>query len=170
MSFKTFLIITFALVGILIMMKYSLSKNLFIGNILALFCAVCFSCFMIIVRKYNHIDMMPTSLISGLLLVIFTLVVNLGNIIFPMKDILLCFFWGALLHGLMNIVFIFSLKFLYASEITLFMLLEFSLGPFWIWFLLEETFSNNIFFGGIIVLLSVATYSFLEMYSQKKYS
>ena len=81
--------------------------------------------------------------------------------------ILLCFFWGAILHGFMNIVFIFSSRFLYASEITLFMLIEFTLGPFWVWIFLDETFSNNTFFGGIIVLLSVATYSFLEMYNQK---
>ena len=112
--------------------------------------------------------MIPCALISGIFLVIFTLVVNLGNIIIPMKDMLLCFFWGALLHGFMNIVFIFSSRFLYASEITLFMLVEFSLGPFWVWIFLDETFSKNTLYGGIIVLLSVATYSFLEMYSQKK--
>jgi len=110
---------------------------------------------------------MPTSLISGIFLVILTLVVNLGDIIIPIKDILLCFFWGALLHGFMNIVFIFSSRFLYASEVTLFMLVEFSLGPFWVWIFLDETFTEKTFFGGLIVLLSVATYSLLEMYSQK---
>ena len=167
-SFRTFIIMTFALIGILIMIKDSLNNNDYYGNVLALFCAVCFSCFIIIIRKYNYIDMLPCALISGIFLVTLTLVVNLGNIIIPMKDILLCFFWGALLHCFMNIVFIFSSRFLYASEITLFMLVEFSLGPFWVWVFLDETFSENTLYGGIIVLLSVATYSFLEMYSQKK--
>ena len=47
----------FAFIGILIMLKGSLDNIGFLGNIFALFCAGCFSCFIIIVRKYNHIDM-----------------------------------------------------------------------------------------------------------------
>ena len=58
---------------------------------------------------------------------------------------------------------IFSTRFLLASEVTFFMLLEFSLGPFWVWIFLNETISKETFFGGIIVMISVLAYSLFEI-------
>ena len=62
---------------------------------------------------------------------------------------------------------IFSTRFLLASEVTLFMLLEFSLGPFWVWIFLNETISQETFYGGIIVMISVAVYSLFEINNTK---
>ena len=64
-------------------------------------------------------------------------------------------------------VFIFSTRYLLASEATFFMLLEFSLGPFWVWIFLNETISHETFYGGIIVIVSVTVYSFLEIKNTK---
>ena len=47
------------------------------------------------------------------------------------------------------------------------MLLEFSLGSFWVWIFLNETISEETFFGGTIVMVSVAVYSFLEIINSK---
>ena len=47
------------------------------------------------------------------------------------------------------------------------MLLEFSLGPFWVWIFLNETITQEAFYGGIIVMLSVAVYSFFEIKKTK---
>jgi len=66
-----------------------------------------------------------------------------------------------------NSVFIFSTRYLLASEVSFFMLLEFSLGPFWVWIFLNESISKNTFLGGIIVMLSVGVYSFIEVYNSK---
>ena len=166
-SLRTILIMLFALIGIFIMIKDGLETSGFYGNILALGCAICFSGFIIIVRKYNKIDMIPTSLVSGIILAIVTFVVSLGNVDIPIEDFLLCFFWGAVLHGLMNSVFIFATRFLYASEVTLFLLLGFALGPFWVWIFLDETISQKTLYGGLIVMISVATYSIIEGFNQK---
>ena len=130
---------------------------------MALFCAFSFSTFVIILRKYRNIDMMPVNLISGVLVLIVSFVFGLGNINVPIQDILLCFLWGGVLSGFMNSVFIFSTRFLLASEVTFFMLLEFSLGPFWVWIFLNETISQETLYGGIIVIISVAVYCFFEI-------
>ena len=66
-----------------------------------------------------------------------------------------------------NIVFIYYIRFLYASEVTFFMLLEISLSPFWVWIFLNETISQETLFGGIIVILSVTVYSFIEIRNSK---
>ena len=73
------------------------------------------------------------------------------------------FFMGRSIIGFVNSVFIFATRFLLASEVTFFMLLEFSLGPFWVWIFLNETISQETFFGGIIVMISVAVYSLFEI-------
>ena len=62
---------------------------------------------------------------------------------------------------------IFSTRFLLASEVSFFMLLESSLGPFWVWIFLNETISQETFYGGIIVMISVAVYSLFEIKNSK---
>ena len=107
--------------------------------------------------------MLPANMISGFLVIIVSFVICLGNMKVPTQEILLCFLWGGILSGFVNSVFIFSTRYLLASEATFFMLLEFSLGPFWVWIFLNETISQETFYGGIIVMVSVAVYSLLEI-------
>ena len=111
--------------------------------------------------------MMPVNLISGVLVLIVSFVFSLGNLNVPFQDILLCFLWGGVLTGFASSVFIFATRFLLASEVTFLMLLEFSLGPFWVWIFLNETISQETFYGGIIVMISVAVYSLFEINNSK---
>jgi len=166
-SLRTIIIMFFAFMGIFIMIKDGLGTGGFYGNFLALVCAFSFSTFVIILRKSRNIDMMPVNLISGVLTLIVSFVISLGNINVPIQDILLCFLWGGVLMGFVHSVFIFATRFLLASEVTFFMLLEFSLGPFWVWIFLNETISQETFYGGIIVMISVAMYSLFEIKNTK---
>ena len=149
------------------MIKDGLETGGIYGNIMALVCAFSFSTFVIILRKSRNIDMMPASLISAVLIVIVSFVICIGNINVPIQDIFLCFIWGGVLMGFVHSVFIFATRFLLASEATFFMLLEFSLGPFWVWIFLNETISQETFYGGIIVMISVAVYSLFEIKNSK---
>ena len=111
--------------------------------------------------------MLPANMVSGFLVIIVSFVVSLGNMRIPIHEILLCFLWGGILSGFVNSVFVFSTRYLLASQTTFFMLFEFSLGPFWVWIFLSETISQETFSGGIIVMASVAIYSFLEIKNKK---
>ena len=84
-----------------------------------------------------------------------------------MQEIFLSFFWGAALNGFINYALIFSTRFLYASEVTLFTLVEYSLGPLWVWIFLDEIITKTTLYGGLIVMLSVATYCFFEVHNQR---
>jgi len=166
-SLRTIILMNFAFMGIFIMIKDGLETGGFYGNILALVCAFSFSTFVIILRKSSNIDMMPVNLISGVLVLIVSFVISLGHLNVPIQDILLCFLWGGVLMGFVHSVFIFATRFLLASEVTFFMLLEFSLGPFWVWIFFNETISQETFYGGIIVMVSVAVYSLFEINNSK---
>ena len=111
--------------------------------------------------------MLPANIVSGSLVIIVSFLVSLGNMKIPIQEILLCFLWGGVLSVFVNSVFIFSTRYLLASEATLFMLLEFALGPFWVWIFLNEKISQETFYGGSIVIVSVAVYSLLEIKNTK---
>ena len=166
-STTTIVSMFFAFIGIFIMIKDGLETGGFYGNIIALICAFSFSTFVIILRKSRNNDMLPVNLISSVLALIVSFAISLGEINVPIQDILLCFLWGGVLSGFVHSVFVYSTRFLQASEATLFMLLEFSLGPFWVWIFLNETITQEAFYGGIIVMLSVAVYSFFEIKKTK---
>ena len=63
LSLRTIIIIFFAFMGIFIMIKDGLESGGFYGNILAFVCAICFSGFVIVLRKSRNIDMMPVNII-----------------------------------------------------------------------------------------------------------
>ena len=166
-SLRTMIIMIFAFTGIFIMINDGLESGGFLGNILAFVCAISFSGFVIILRKSRNMDMLPANIVTGILIICVSFVICLGNMKVPIKEILLCFLWGGVLSGFVNTVFIFSTRYLLASEATIFMLLEFALGPFWVWIFLNETISHKTFFGGTIVMVSVAIYSIFEIINSK---
>ena len=167
LSLRTMLIMIVALFGIFIMINEALEKGDFYGNLMALGGAFCSSGFAIVVRKFRNIDMLPTLLISGVMIMVVSFVLSLENLTVPIHDVLLCFLWGGILSIFVSIIFIYSIRFLYASEVTFFMLLEISLSPFWVWIFLNETISQETLFGGIIVVLSVTVYIFIELRNSK---
>ncbi len=117
LSLRTFTIMLVALFGILIMINEGIKTGDLFGNIMAIGCAFCFSSFTIVIRKFRNIDMIPTLLISGIIIAVVSFILNSGNLNIPLQDVLLCFLWGGLLSGFVNSVFIYAARFLNDSEV-----------------------------------------------------
>ncbi len=164
---KKIIIMLIGLFGIIVMVSDNLDSKSFLGSIFALLCAISFSLYTLVMRKYRLNDMYPTLLVSGIFLGIVTMTINYNAILIPIEEVFLCFLWGGILSSFANIIFIYATRYLNASEVTFFMLLEFALGPFWVWMFLNESISKNTFLGGIIVMVSVGLYSFIEVYNSK---
>ena len=160
---RTFIIMLVAFLGISMMVSEGLRTNQSVGILLALCTAVSFSSFAIILRKYKFVDMIPCLLISAMLVMGTTFFVLSGDIYIPINEIVYCFFWGGVLSGLVNSAFIYAIRHLRASEVTLYMLLEFSLGPIWVWIFLDEIISTQTMVGGLIVIASVIFYSLFQL-------
>ena len=92
---------------------------------------------------------------------------NLSNFrslkLFVFYRIFLCILWGAILNGFMNMFFTFTTRYLLASEVTFFMLLEFCLGPIWVWLFINEQPTLETIQGGSIIILTIAIHSFLKI-------
>ena len=54
-------------------------------------------------------------------------------------------------------------RFITAAEVNLFFLLETILGPLWVWLVIKEQPSFETIFGGSIIIVTIATHSFLAL-------
>ena len=144
-----------AAVGISLMFVQGLGFGTAYGNLMAFLCATGFSSYAILVRRNRGSDMLPTLILSNLIIIIVSLTICWGNLLVSWNDLLLCFVLGGLLSATVNVFFIIAAKHLLAAELTLFMLLEFTLGPIWVWIFVNEVPTGWTLIGGSIVISSV---------------
>ena len=159
----TLITMAVAAFGMFIMMAEGLGAGSVYGNAMAVLTAICFSAYAVIVRRRREIDMLPTLLISGVMVVLTTAIASLGALEITLKDLLLCFLWGGLLSGFANWTFIIAARHLVAAEVTLFMLLEFSLGPLWVWLFVGEVPSGWTLLGGSLIISAVSGLAVYEL-------
>ena len=162
----TMLTMAVAALGIYIMIAEGLKIGSLYGILMAVAAAISFSCFAVIVRQYRGINMLPVLLISGLVNAIVGFALMDNNFAISYNDLMLCILWGALIQSLGFYLFILAAQSLIAAELTLFMLLEFSLGPIWVWLGFGETPTQDTLIGGTLVLFSVSLLTLSELKGQ----
>ena len=138
------------------------------GNLLALMTALCFSGFAIVVRRHRDVEMLPALLISGAIIVGVTLPSLWGQLAVPWRDVMWCFVLGGFISALPNVLFITAARHLVAAELTLFMLLEFALGPVWVWLFINEVPALWTVIGGALVITSVLFRVVFELHQNRQ--
>lgn len=151
----TLLAMAIACFGVIAIIVTDVSSEGLLGVFFALMTAFCFSCFAVTLRRNKHVEMLPVLLLTGVFSMIVGLVFGQWNAMPQIYDIALCFIWGGILQGCGQSLLVLSARVLKAAEIPLIMLLEFSLGPIWVWMFFEEIISLGTFFGGGLIFLSV---------------
>ncbi len=164
----TILMMMIAVIGIFIMVSEGVKSGNVFGNLMALITLLCFSCFPVILRNNRHIDMLPTLLVPAVIIGLVGLMIKGSDLTVSSNDLALSFIWGGLLNGFAHSIFIIATRHLLAAEITLFMLLEFTLGPLWVWSFIGETPSINTLIGGGIVMAAIATLTVYELLKRRK--
>ena len=151
----TLLAMAIACLGVVAIIVTDVSSEGLLGVFFALMTAFCFSCFAVTLRRNKHVEMLPVLLLTGIFSMIVGLVFGQWDVIPQIYDIALCFIWGGVLQGFGQSLLVLSTRVLKAAEIPLIMLLEFSLGPIWVWMFFEEIMSLGTLFGGGLIFLSV---------------
>jgi drug/metabolite transporter (DMT)-like permease len=168
LSRATLVTMFFAAFGVITMVVEGAGIGSGYGNAMALLTALGFSGFAIIVRQNRRIDMKPTLLVSGAIIVLFALAARFDDLGISMNDLLLCILWGGVLSGLANGMFIAASRHLVAAEVTLFMLLEFALGPIWVWLFVGEVPTRWTLLGGTLVIASVSLRAVIELRGRRR--
>ena len=166
-SQRTLFTMLIASFGVSLMMLSGFHSNSFYGTSMALITAFSFSGYAILLRKNKNIQMLPSVLISGLVISLFCLSILGQDIAISWLDLFRCILLGSIISLIPNSLFIYASRYLIAAELTLFMLLEFSLGPFWVWLFINEVPAYWTLIGGTSVITAVIIYVWSEIQTKR---
>lgn len=159
----TWAILVIASLGIVMMVGDGLSAGTLFGNLAALVGALSFAGVVVILRAKRAVDMMPSMVAGGFLAVAVSFIGAQGNLSVPMGDLALCILWGGVLSSLVIVFFVISSRHLKGAELTLLLMLEYFLGPFWVWIFIDEVPSGLTLAGGAIVISGVMAQAYLTI-------
>jgi drug/metabolite transporter (DMT)-like permease len=158
----TALTMAVAAAGVAIMVGDGVAAGSGYGTLMALVCVLCFSIYAVVLRYNRAVDMLPVLMFSGIFLAGIAAIARWGDLAVPMQDLILCLFLGGVLSAFGNLFFLAASRVLAAAELTMFMLLEFALGPIWVWVFVNEVPTGPAVMGGCLVILAVLTRAFYE--------
>jgi drug/metabolite transporter (DMT)-like permease len=160
---RTILAIMASIVGIGLMVGDGIAEGTVLGNAMAILAAMSFACFVVVLRKANAIDMLPTAAVGAILAAIAAAIMTGGEVSVSGQDFVLCLVWGAVLSCAAHFLIVTTSRALPGAELTLLLLIEFILGPAWVWLFIDEQPSVTTLAGGAIVLTAVAGYAAASM-------
>ena len=152
---RTWVAMSIAFAGIVVMFADSLDTGRLAGNLLALGVSCCFALNVTMLRRFRaHADMLPTVMLAG----VFSFVPAFflaGTLTASMRDVAVLTFMGFLQLGAGCLLMTAASRHLSATELGLLALLEPILGPIWVWALMGEHPGSAALAGGVIVLSAV---------------
>ena len=158
-----------ALVGIVIMVWEGISIGRIIGNVAALISALGFAIFTISLRWKKLEDMLPTVFLAGLFAIIIAgalCQIKGYGLDVPKRDIWIALALGVFQVGAGLILYTLGSKVVPSAELALLSMTEVVFGPFWVWIFLGEAVGGYTLLGGMILLISIASNSFLGLNSK----
>mgnify|MGYP006088595515 FL=1 len=165
LPWRTVITMAIAAAGVAVMLGEGVGAGSIFGNVMGLLTAISFGSYAVIVRWRRDVDMLPTLIVSSLIIMTAGAVVSGGQLDVPLRDIALCLLWGGVLSGFANWMFIVASRKLIAAEVTLVMLLEFVFGPIWVWLFVDEVPTQLTLIGGSLVISAVLFRALAELRS-----
>ncbi len=152
---RTWILISFAFLGVMLMFFDGLKSGHNVGNLLALGVPLAFSLNLMVLRQARfRLNMVPMVLFAGLFSIIFSM-----PLAWPLTanfhDLTFLWIMGWVQLGLGSVLMTIATRYLTAGEIALFALLETTLGPIWVWYGVGERPSDMALTGGAIVVLAL---------------
>ena len=166
-SRPTMVAIVVAMIGITIMVSDGLLSGSVFGNLLALLCAFFFSMFVVFLRVGKDRNMLPSSVMGAVMGGMIGMVGSNFDFRIPLHDVSLCFLWGAIIVTTVHYFFTLASRYITGAEIMLITLIEFTLGPIWVWLVFQEQPTNIALVGGFIVLSSVAARAVIIIHQER---
>ena len=154
-SASTWIAMTGALIGMMLMFIESLGSGRMIGNLVALFVPIAYGINVVILRKsHAQADMVMAVLIGSFISALLTL-----PLAWPFQasrhDLTLLALMGVVQLAIGCILFVRATPHLTSAEISLIGLLESILAPLWVWWGVGERPSDLALVGGLIVIASL---------------
>ena len=159
---KTWVAIFITFFAALYIFYDSIRLGNFFGDILGFVAAMGLAVGAVIIRSAKKLNLVPSAVAGKLIIALFAMLFvkdySLNN-----NDIyivpLMCVMCVAIPFVLVTI----APRFITAAEVNLFFLLETIIGPIWVWLIIKEQPTPETIVGGAIIVLTIATHSFLKL-------
>ncbi len=159
---KTWVAIFITFFAALYIFYDSIKLGNFFGDILGFVAAMGLAVGAVIIRSAKKLNLVPSAVVGKLIIALFAMLFvkdySLNN-----NDIyivpLMCIMCVAIPFVLVTI----APRFITAAEVNLFFLLETIIGPIWVWLIIKEQPTPETIVGGAIIVLTIATHSFLKL-------
>ena len=159
---KTWVAIFITFFAALYIFYDSIRLGNFFGDILGFVAAMGLAVGAVIIRSAKILNLVPSAVVGKLIIALFAVLFvkdySLNN-----NDIyivpLMCVMCVAIPFVLVTI----APRFITAAEVNLFFLLETIIGPIWVWLIIKEQPTPETIVGGAIIVLTIATHSFLKL-------
>ena len=159
---KTWVAIFITFFAALYIFYDSIKLGNFFGDILGFVAAMGLAVGAVIIRSAKKLNLVPSAVVGKLIIALFAMLFvkdySLNN-----NDIyivpLMCVMCVAIPFVLVTI----APRFITAAEVNLFFLLETIIGPIWVWLIIKEQPTPETIVGGAIIILTIATHSFLKL-------
>jgi len=159
---KTWVAIFITFFAALYIFYDSIKLGNFFGDILGFVAAMGLAVGAVIIRSAKKLNLVPSAVVGKLIIALFAMLFvkdyslnNSDTYIVP----LMCVMCVAIPFVLVTI----APRFITAAEVNLFFLLETIIGPIWVWLVIKEQPSPETIVGGAIIVLTIATHSFLKL-------
>jgi drug/metabolite transporter (DMT)-like permease len=152
---RTWVAMSIAFGGIVVMFAGSLDAGRLAGNLLALGVSCCFAAQLTVLRRFHAtVDMLPQVLVAGVVSLV------IAGLLAPpfaatARDLAVLAIMGAVQLGVGCLLATAASRRLAATELGLLALLEPILGPLWVWVLMSENPGPATLAGGAVVLGAV---------------
>ena len=161
---KTWIAITITTLAVIYIFVDSFEKGDVKGNVYGFICAMGLAAGAVIIRSgKKNANLIPSAMTAKFIIALiclffiddFTVIKGNDLLIIPV----MCIFCVAIPFVLITL----APRYITAAEVNLFFLLETVLGPFWVWLVIKEQPSIETITGGAVIILTIATHSFLAL-------
>lgn len=156
-----------ALAGIGLLVADGLAGGRWLGNLAALCVLVGFVVYLLTLRGSATTDMLPAICLAGLVMVAIGYA-GADNLIMSSNDLLIALVMGGVQFSLGFMCYTLAARYILASEVAFFTLVESILAPLWVWIGVGETPGGLTLLGIGIVLFFVALYGVLEVNKERR--
>jgi len=160
---RTLIAICTAFAGIIILFSGSLGSQSYVGDLLAICAACCWAVNLVIVRQARPLNMIPANAFGNLMIAPAALFFGATPMTIPLQEYGYLLLLGVIVLPLSFGLITLAPRLLSAPEVSLTLLLETLLGPFWVWLFIGEEPAKATIAGGLLILGTLTIHTISSM-------
>ena len=159
---KTWISIIVTFIAIIYIFFDSLKLGNFYGDILGFITAIGLAVGAVTIRSAKSKNLVPAAVVGKLFVATFALFF-IESFVLENKDLIIVPLMCILCVAIPFVLVTIAPRFIPAAEVNLFFLLETIIGPIWVWMIIKEQPSVETLYGGVVIIITIATHSFLKL-------